>query len=91
MFQIQVSHLIGEEFESVPDELPAKKPLDEGDVDDDVEKVEDVTEHQLEGPEVVAPIEVLNLSNILQSISWCRQICWVQPADKSGCHPAYHF
>ena len=58
-FIFDISHLIFHEVKAVHDELSTQEPLNQRYVEDDVEKVESVAQHQLVGPEVVAPVEIL--------------------------------
>ena len=58
---MDVSHLIFQEVKAEHDELSTQEPLDQRYVEDDVEKVQSVAQHQLVGPRVVAAIEILEI------------------------------
>ena len=67
-FILDISHLIFHEVKAVHDELSTQEPLNQRYVEDDVEKVESVAQHQLVGPEVVAPVEILEQPAVIKRI-----------------------
>ena len=85
--QPDLSQLVGDELDAIVDEVPPEVPLHEHDVQDEVDQVHEVTQHQLARPRPVAAIEILK--NICSQAKKYFVDFLLAPGGRCECLPVY--